>query len=80
MTISEIELEMRINGVSEEDVAAIIAACKSKGFNSGIIDDELLSRGYDKIFSIDYDDEESDWEEDFASIEKFPHKQRYADD
>lgn len=80
MTISEIELEMKINGVDAEDIAAVIAACKTKGFSTENIDEELMKRGYDKIFSVNYDDDDEWGDDEFATIEKFPHRQRYTDD
>ena len=85
MTISDIELEMKFNGVGEADIASILTACKAKGYGPETLDKELVKRGYDKIFTVDYDDEADMWEEDdeeddFAPIERFPHKQRFDDD
>lgn len=82
MTVSDIKLEMKFNGVNETDIEAIISACKMKGYGSDTLDEELEKRGYDRIFSIDYDDEDA-WEEDdddFAPMEPFPHKHRFDDD
>ena len=82
MTISDIVLEMELGGVDSADIAEIVALCRSKGLNSEMIDSELLKRGYDKIFTVDYDsyDDYGSWEDDdYASIEKFPHKQHYRD-
>ena len=80
MDISDIVFEMELNDVDTADIAAIVALCKSKGFNSAYIDEELSKRGYSKIFTIDYDSYDNDgWEDDeYASIEKFPHKHQYS--
>ena len=82
MTISDIELEMKLNGVGEADIASIFAVCKTKGYGLSTLDDELEKRGYDKIFTVNYDDEEEEWDDDddFAPIERFPHKNRFDDD
>ncbi len=82
MKISDAVLEMELNGVDEANIAEIVKLCESKGFDSEMIDQELLNRGYEKIFTVDYDsyDEYDDWEDDeFASVEKFPNKKSYRD-
>ncbi len=82
MKISDAILEMELGGVEADDIAAIVELCGSKGLNVEVIDEELLKRGYEKIFTVDYDayDEYDGWEDDeFASIEKFPHKPYYRD-
>lgn len=82
MKVSDIILEMELGGVDAADIADIVSLCESKGLNSEMIDDELLRRGYDKIFTVDYDayDEYDDWEDDdYASVEKFSHKQHFID-
>lgn len=60
MTIADIEFEMNINDVMEKDISEIIEICKKSGFSPESIDDELQSRGYAKIFTIDYDDMSDD--------------------
>ncbi len=82
MKISDIRLEMELGGVDEADIAEIVALCNSKGLSNEMLDDELLKRGYERMFTVDYDmyDDYGDWEYDeFASVEKFPHKQHYRD-
>ena len=54
MNVSDIVFEMELAGVDTADIASIVALCESKGFNSDFIDEELLKRGYPKIFNIDY--------------------------
>lgn len=65
MTISEIEFEMKINDVQQSDIAAIIEICKIKGFSAEGLDEELVKRGYEKIFTVNYDDtdgyEDQEW-------------------
>jgi hypothetical protein len=82
MKVSDIILEMELGGVDAADIADIVSLCENKGLNSEMIDDELLRRGYDKIFTVDYDayDEYDEWEDDdYASVEKFSHKQHFVD-
>ncbi|MGB5964391.1 MAG: hypothetical protein WBF77_04595 [Sulfurimonadaceae bacterium] len=73
---------MEIGGVDSADIAEIVELCVSKGLNSEMIDDELINRGYEKIFTVDYDayDDYDDWDDDgYSPIEKFPHKHQYSD-
>ena len=85
MKISDMMLEMELNGVDERHIVDIVKVCKTKGFYDELIDNELTKRGYDKIFTVQYDsyDEYDDWEDwedtEFSSIEKFPHKRSYID-
>lgn len=83
MQISDMRLEMEIGGVYSADIAEIIELCVSKGLNIEMVDEELIKRGYDKIFTIDYDayDDYDSWENDdgYSPVEKFPHKQHFSD-
>jgi hypothetical protein len=83
MTISDIEMEMKLNGVDEADIASILAVCKTKGYAPETLDEELEKRGYERIFTYDFEDEAS-WDDDdddeFAPIERFPHKHRFDDE
>jgi len=80
MEISDIKLEMELAGVDSVDITEIVNLYCTKEFSSELIDNELLKRGYEKIFDIDYDAYD-DWEDDdgYAPIEKFQHKQHYRD-
>ncbi|MDQ1325060.1 MAG: hypothetical protein QG564_184 [Campylobacterota bacterium] len=69
MTISDIEFEMKINDVDDSDIAAIIDVCKIKGFSAEGLDEELVKRGYDKIFTVNYDDADGYEEEDWGDFE-----------
>ena len=83
MKISDARLEMELGGVDAADIADIVELCKSKGVNSEMMDDELVKRGYDKIFTVDYDeyDDYDDWggSSEYATQERFPHKHHYID-
>jgi len=77
MEISDISLEMEFNGVSAEDISAILDVCRTQGFESNILDTELQKRGYEALFSVDYDSYD-EWEDDeYASVEKFPIKEQF---
>lgn len=86
MTISDIKLEMKYNGVDAEDIADILEACKVKGYSPDTLDEELKKRGYDAVFTYDYDDDDDDddgWDEeedDFSQTQQFPHKNRFDDE
>jgi len=60
MTISDIEFDMDINDVSAKDISEIIEICNKSGFSLESIDDELQRRGYRRIFTVDYDDDNND--------------------
>lgn len=82
MNVSDVVFEMELSGVDAADIADIVKLYEGKVMNSAAIDEELLKRGYPKIFTIDYDayDEYDSWEDDeYSSIEKFSHKQQYSD-
>ncbi|NCO25740.1 MAG: hypothetical protein GW919_02515 [Epsilonproteobacteria bacterium] len=78
MKISDIKFEMEINGVDGADIALILELCKARGFESEILDEELVKKGYDKIFTVDYDmmDDYSD-DDEYETVVKFPHKKHY---
>jgi len=79
MKISDLEFEMELAGVDRADIADILKLYANKDINTNLIDDELSKRGYPRVFDIDYDSYESDddWEDDYYTIEKFPHKNRF---
>ena len=80
MKISELEFEMEINGVDEADIAEIIQLFKGKTVNTEVVDAELVKRGYTKIFSVDYDSYDDEWEdEEYEPVAKFPQKHRLHD-
>lgn len=76
MTANEAVLEMRYNGIPEEDIEAILEICKKKGLTPQNIDRELASRGLEKVFELEYDASES-WFDGGASapVHKAPVKQ-----
>ena len=61
MTISDIEFDMDINDVNAKDISEIIEICNKSGFSLESIDDELQKRGYKRIFTVDYDDNNDEW-------------------
>ena len=78
MEISDIQLEMELGGVDSADIAEILKLCENKGFTNDVLDDELIKRGYEKIFTVDYDAYE-DWDDEYSSVEKFPYKKGFGD-
>ena len=74
MNVSDVVFEMELGGVDTADIASIVDLCQSRGFNSDFIDQELLKRGYPKIFTVDYYEDD-----EYYSIEKFPYKHQYRD-
>ena len=62
MTVNEAVLEMRYDGIPEEDIDEIMEICKKKGLSPQNIDIELESRGFDRVFSFEYDEYESWYE------------------
>lgn len=56
MTVHEAIVEMRYGGIPEEDIEDIMEICKKKGVSPQNIDKELEARGFDKVFSFEYDD------------------------
>lgn len=81
MNVSDIVFEMELSGVDAADIADIVKLYKGKVINSDSIDEELVKRGYPKIFTIDYDayDEYDSWDDEHSSIERFPHKNQFRD-
>lgn len=68
--------EMRANSVEEDDIKIIEERCKKYRYSAEAIDAELVTLGYEKIFTIDYEDFE-DFDE-YPTNEKIYHK--YNDD
>ena len=78
MKISDIKLEMELYGVDQEDILEILELCKPKAYDIEAIDDELEKRGYERIFSVDYDEDDED-DYMYPSVQKFSHKKNYID-
>ena len=55
MTVHEAIVEMRYSGIPEEDIEDIMEICKKKGISPQNIDKELEARGFDKVFSFEYE-------------------------
>lgn len=75
MTVNEAVLEMRYSGIPEEDIEDIMEICKKKGLSPQNIDIELEARGFDKVFSFEYDEYESWYEGQSQSSHKAPAKE-----
>lgn len=62
MTVNEAVIEMRYSGIPEEVIEEIMGICKKKGLSPQNIDKELEAKGFDKVFSFEYDEYESWYE------------------
>lgn len=78
MKISDIQLEMELYGVDSEDITEILEICKSKAYDTQAIDEELQKRGYEPLFSLDYE-EDDDFDDEYPAVQKFSHKKNYVD-
>jgi hypothetical protein len=80
MKISDIKLEMELYGVDLEDANEILEICKPKGYDFEALDEELVKRGYEPIFSENfYDDDYDDEDDGYPKVQKFGHKKNYID-
>lgn len=66
--------ELRANNVTEEHIEFIMSKIKNR-LSEENLDSELQKLGYDKIFTVDYDDYYDDDVDDFESM----HKSSYRD-
>lgn len=76
MKFANLANEMRANSVEEDAINSIEESCKKHRYSPESIDAELVKLGYEKIFTIDYEDFE-DFDE-YPTNEKIYHK--YNDD
>lgn len=76
MKFANLANEMRANSVEEDDIKLIEERCKKYRYSAESMDAELINLGYDKIFTINYEDFE-DFDE-YPTNEKIYHK--YNDD
>lgn len=79
MNISDVVFEMELSGVDASDIDSIVELCRDKGFNSEFMDEELVKRGYPKIFSVNYDEYDDFDDDDYFAVEKFPNRNQYMD-
>lgn len=68
--------ELRANDVKEEDIELIISKVKNRVSEENL-DLELVKLGYDKIFTIDYDD--FDDNDDYDDSDFLNSKPRYQE-
>lgn len=66
--------ELRANNVTEEHIELIMSKIKNR-LSEENLDSELQKLGYDKIFTVDYDDYYDDDIDDFETM----HKSSYRD-
>ena len=57
MTLDEIAFELELAGLSREQQVKLLSYCKTHGFDAKELDRKLQLMGYEPIFSI-YEDEE----------------------
>ena len=62
MKVSDIRLEMELNGVDFEDITEILEICKPKAYDTQAVDEELQKRGYEPLFALDYEDDDDDFD------------------
>lgn len=79
MTLSDIAFEMELNGVDKEDIDDIIQLSKKQGVMLELIDDELVKRGYERIFEVNYDEYDEWDDDDYSSVEKIRSKNHWSD-
>ena len=71
MKISDIQLEMELYGVDSEDITEILEICKSKAYDTQAIDKELQKRGYEPLFTLEYEEDDSEslkFEKEYLTI------------
>ena len=67
--------ELRANNISEEHIELIIDRVKNR-LTEENIDKELLKLGYQKIFTVDYDEYDNyDFNDDYGSNNKGHHEE-----
>lgn len=57
MTLDEIAFELELAGLSREQQMKLLSFCKTYGFDAKVLDQKLILMGYEPIFSM-YEDEE----------------------
>ncbi len=62
--MDSIVYELRANNVSEKDIQTIIERVKNR-ISEANVDIELQKLGYDKIFTVDYDEQYYDDEDEY---------------
>ena len=78
MTLSDIILEMELGGVDNADISDIVNLYNFGGLTLDMIDEELIKKGYDPVFSVNYDDYD-DFEDDYLPMERNPHRKEWHD-
>ena len=63
MNLDEIAFELELAGLSREQQVKLLSFCKVHGFDAKVLDKKLQLMGYEPIFSIYEDDEDTTSEE-----------------
>lgn len=79
MTSKDIEFALELNGVKREDIDYVLDFIDKYDINVEQIDDELNKLGYERIIENELNDSWED-DDDYAHIEKFPHRHKFAED
>lgn len=77
MTFQDIRFALETNGVEKEDIEILIEYCKKNGTDYEKLDEMLVQKGYDKVFTDEFfgwADTDDDGDDDYYSIEKINHK------
>ena len=83
MTLKEMELTLKSNGVETEDIETLVAYYKKEHPSLVFLDQMLTDMGYEKIFTDEifgWDDEDEDGYDDaFSYSQKNHHKPQWVD-
>jgi hypothetical protein len=89
MTFQEIEFALKVNGVDKEDMQTLMGYCKTKGTDYSKLDEMLVEMGYDRVFTDEffgwadgddeYYDEDEDFDQEYFSTERNPHKHKWEE-
>ncbi|MCH9813832.1 MAG: hypothetical protein K0U47_07795 [Epsilonproteobacteria bacterium] len=60
MTLDEIAFELELAGLSREQQTKMLSFCKANGFDAKMLDKKLMLMGYEPVFSLYEDDENSE--------------------
>lgn len=83
MTFDEIRFALSVNGVDEADVETLLNYSRTKGTDYKVLDQMLVDMGYEKVFTDEFfgwvDDFSDDYDDEYFSSEKIPHRREWDD-
>lgn len=83
MTLKDMEITLKSNGVETEDMETIISHYKKSHASLSELDVMLIEMGYEKIFTDElfgwFDDDDDEYESAFAFDERKHHKPQWID-